>query len=51
VWRKELATPPLANRDKSILAVVTDDSPSIAVEVLPRSDVARLSTWIMEKVF
>jgi molybdopterin-guanine dinucleotide biosynthesis protein MobB len=50
VWRKELATPPLADDDKSILAVVTDDPLSIAVEALPRSDVAGLSTWIMEKV-
>jgi molybdopterin-guanine dinucleotide biosynthesis protein MobB len=47
VWRKELNTAPLANEDTSILAVVTDDPLSVAMDVLPRSDIAGLSTWIM----
>lgn len=50
VWRSELGTPPLAARDKSIIAVVTDDELPIAAEVLPRSDVARLSDWIFRKL-
>lgn len=46
VWRKELATPPLASRDASVLAVVTDDPLSIATEVRPRSDISGLADWI-----
>jgi molybdopterin-guanine dinucleotide biosynthesis protein MobB len=50
VWRKEAATPPLANDDTSILAVVTNDPLSVAMEVLPRSDVVGLTTWITGKI-
>src|SRR3972149_6397890 len=42
VWRSEANTPPLAAQDKSILAVVTDDTPRVDIEVLRRSDVAGL---------
>lgn len=48
VWRSALGTPPLAAQDPAILAVVTDDAPTTAVSILPRSDVARLSEWILQ---
>jgi molybdopterin-guanine dinucleotide biosynthesis protein MobB len=47
VWRSELNTPPLAARDRSILAVVTDDRTPVATTVLPRSDIERLASWIL----
>jgi molybdopterin-guanine dinucleotide biosynthesis protein MobB len=51
VWRKERGTPPQAQRDSSILAVVTDDDLlSITVPVLSRSDVSGLATWILQEV-
>jgi molybdopterin-guanine dinucleotide biosynthesis protein MobB len=50
VWRSELETAPLAAGDESILAVVTDDLPALATEVLSRSDVVRLAIWIFEQV-
>ena len=50
VWRAELATPPIASTDMSILAVITDDSVDVAREVLPRSDVAGLAQWILSHV-
>jgi molybdopterin-guanine dinucleotide biosynthesis protein MobB len=50
VWRQELGTPPMANQDSTILAVVTDDSLSIAAEVLPRSDVAGLADWLLSRI-
>ena len=51
VWRSELGTPPLAACDPSINAVVTDDKLPFRAEVLPRSDVAGLSKWIISKMF
>ena len=51
VWRSQLEMPPLAVEDPSIMAVVTDDTLHIAADVLPRSDVAGLSNWILSKVF
>ena len=51
VWRSDLGTPPLATHDKSIMAVVTDDACPVSAEVLPRSDVARLSNWILSTIF
>jgi molybdopterin-guanine dinucleotide biosynthesis protein B len=50
VWRNEMGRPPLAASDRSILAVVTDDQPPIAVKALPRSDVASLSNWILSNM-
>lgn len=51
VWRSELGTPPLAAHDKSIMAVVTDDTLPFAAEVLSRLDVAGLSNWILKTIF
>jgi molybdopterin-guanine dinucleotide biosynthesis protein MobB len=48
VWRAALGTPPLAERDPAILAVVTDDSLATATTVLARSDVPQLASWIRE---
>jgi molybdopterin-guanine dinucleotide biosynthesis protein MobB len=50
VWRSNLGGPPLAARDPSIMAVVTDDACPVPAKVLPRSDIAGLSTWILDKV-
>ena len=50
VWRSDLGTPPLATHDNSIMAVVTDDACPVSAEVLPRSDVAGLSNWILSKM-
>jgi molybdopterin-guanine dinucleotide biosynthesis protein B len=50
VWRKDLETPPMANRDQSVLAVVTDDPPSTEAHVLRRSDIAGLANWILRAV-
>jgi molybdopterin-guanine dinucleotide biosynthesis protein MobB len=50
VWRTELNSPPLAMRDKSILAIVTDDPISISANVLPRSDVRGLADWILKRL-
>jgi molybdopterin-guanine dinucleotide biosynthesis protein MobB len=50
VWRKELETSPLGRRDKSILAIVTDDFLSISAPVLSRSDVAGVADWILREI-
>ena len=50
VWRSELGRPPLAASDQSILVVVTDDIVPVATARLPRSDVASLSKWILNKM-
>ena len=50
VWRRELGTPPLAVRDESIMAVVTDDAHPLAAETLRRSNVAGLADWILRKI-
>jgi molybdopterin-guanine dinucleotide biosynthesis protein B len=46
VWRSELGTPPLATRDRSILALVTDDTSPASALVLPRNNVPGLADWI-----
>jgi molybdopterin-guanine dinucleotide biosynthesis protein MobB len=46
VWRSVLGTPPLASRDRSILAIVTDDACLAPAIVLPRGDVAGVVDWI-----
>ena len=48
MWRSELATPPLATQDPSILAIVSNDAPPCAVRVHPRADVAGLTNWILD---
>jgi molybdopterin-guanine dinucleotide biosynthesis protein MobB len=51
VWRSELGTRPLIGADKSILAIVTDDTLSITGKVLSRSDVVGVANWILSDVF
>jgi len=47
VWRSEFGTPPLAQQDKSILAVVTDDSPPLGTRTMSRSNIVPLADWII----
>jgi molybdopterin-guanine dinucleotide biosynthesis protein MobB len=50
VWRSELGTPPLASRDGSILAIVSDDVPPIETKKFRRSETARLADWILSDI-
>lgn len=52
VWRSVVGTSPLAQTDSSILAIVTDDDPSLpsGIPVLPRSTVDQVAEWIIQKV-
>lgn len=43
VWRQAIGGEPLAAADPTIAAVVTDDYPSVAAPLWPRSDVAELA--------
>ncbi len=47
VWRAELQTEPLAARDPSILAVVTDDPLDFSTTVRPRSELSQLADWLL----
>ncbi|MGI9456384.1 MAG: molybdopterin-guanine dinucleotide biosynthesis protein B [Aeoliella sp.] len=47
VWRESLGTQPLAEKDASITAVVTNDELQISLPVWPRSDVPALATKIL----
>lgn len=51
VWRSAVGTPPLAQADGSILAVVTDDDPSLPPRfpILSRSNVDELAAWILHQ--
>ncbi len=47
VWRESLGTPPLAQTDPTLIAVVSHDNPtSLAVPVWPRADVAFLAQQV-----
>lgn len=46
VWRAERNTPPIANDDASILAIVSDDQPPCHQLRLPRQELASLIAWI-----
>ena len=50
VWRTVLGDDPIATRDKSILAIVTDDPVSVAADILPRADIGGLVDWILQQV-
>jgi molybdopterin-guanine dinucleotide biosynthesis protein len=50
VWRKELGSAPIAMRDTSILAIVSDDPISVATNRLPRSDLRGLAHWILDQI-
>lgn len=50
VWRSEMGTPPLASRNRSIMALVTDDASLTSTIVLPRGDVARVADWICSEI-
>lgn len=47
VWRTEVAEPPYAQADVSILAVVSDASVDVQQDVWPRSDVATVVNHIL----
>ncbi len=48
VWRATTGQPPIAASDPTILAVVSDDAPAVAVPVWPRADVARVASQLLE---
>jgi molybdopterin-guanine dinucleotide biosynthesis protein MobB len=50
VWRRELGTPPMIRTDKSIRAIVTDDTLPDPAEILRRTDVAKLADWILRQL-
>jgi molybdopterin-guanine dinucleotide biosynthesis protein MobB len=50
VWRKDSGAPPLAAGDPFIQAIVTDDTPSVFQELLPRANVELLTDWIIRKM-
>ena len=50
VWRAEVGREPLANADPSILAVVSDDLPTVDVPVLSRSDMRTLGDFLLSKL-
>lgn len=49
VWRAATGTAPLAARDPSILAVVTDDACPATVLALPRKSISSLVDWIIQR--
>lgn len=50
VWRSAAGTPPIAAEDVGVLALVTDDHSPLATLTLPRSDVARVADWILDRL-
>ena len=48
VWRAALGTPPLAESDPSIRALISDDPLEIAIPIWPRSDMDQLVAYILE---
>lgn len=52
VWRAAVGTLPLAQTDRSILAVVTDDDTALPTQIpiLSRSNVDELAGWILRQV-
>ncbi len=48
VWRAVNETPPMAQQDPSILAVITDDPLKIDRPLLARSDIASLARYLLE---
>ncbi len=48
VWRQTLGTPPLAEADPSIIAVVTHDTPGdLEASIWPRADVAEIARRVL----
>ncbi len=47
VWRKAIGGAPLADEDRSIAAIVTDDPVSLAKPVWPRRDVAAVADRLL----
>lgn len=50
VWRSGVGEPPLADRDSTILAIVSDDTPSVGCPVMPRKDLGEVIRWITTRV-
>lgn len=51
VWRAERGTPPLAEIDPSLLAVISDEQPNVACRVLARGDIDAIADWIEAQFF
>lgn len=49
VWRAGLGTAPLAARDSSVLAVVTDDACSTTAPILRRTCIHSLTNWVVQR--
>ena len=50
VWRNALRTQPLATTDRSIRALVTDDTAPMGTQLLARRDIRGLADWILATV-
>ncbi len=50
VWRSAASEEPLAKKDRSILAVITDDPVDVSVPVWSRSDLQTLGQRILDQV-
>lgn len=48
VWREIVGAPPYAASDSEIIAVVTDDHPTLAVPLWPRADIRVLADKVLE---
>ena len=48
VWRAANETPPMAQEDSSVMAVVTDDPLNLQVPLLPRNDIAGLAQRLLQ---
>ncbi len=48
VWRAAMDTPPQADDDASVLAIVSNDAPRVRVPKLPRNDIVGVADWIQE---
>jgi molybdopterin-guanine dinucleotide biosynthesis protein B len=47
VWRSATDQPPIAQSDASVVALVSDESPTVAVPIWPRSDLPALAQRIL----
>lgn len=48
VWRAENGSPPLAAKDRTISAIITDDPVELeGIQVFPRSDLSTMFDWLL----
>jgi molybdopterin-guanine dinucleotide biosynthesis adapter protein len=48
VWRAATATPPMAEEDAQILAVISDDKPAVRQPTWPRASISNLADRVIE---